>query len=209
VVRESHRRSGLGTLLVDRALDHLSEAGIDSILLYAYEGMEGFYKRFGFESLEPFTAYKGQLRAVSRRTPARRMEPSDLKRIGDIDRYAFGDDRSRLLARILSEFPESCLVLESQNEIVGYAMAMTSQVLTNVGPIVGLGPGCEDPMLDSVAGILEGLHCLLVTPSPVRFSDRLGEMGMRESFRVVRMCRGTKPEGETESVLGIGALEKG
>ena len=209
VVEDKERSSGLGTALVRHALDYLDSLEIASVRLYAYEGLEGFYERLGFKALSAFASYRGRIRAARRRYPADRMTPEDLPEIARLDRYSFGDDRLPLLARILSEFPESCLVLRSQGEIVGYAMAMTSDRLTSIGPVVSIGPGCERDLLESIAGVLEGRECFLAAPTTSPFIPIFLELGLEESFRVTSMERGQAASGALDTVLGIGALEKG
>ena len=48
LVDSRHRTQGLGSALVKRAISHLDEKGLKSVLLFSYEGLEGFYQEFGF-----------------------------------------------------------------------------------------------------------------------------------------------------------------
>jgi ribosomal protein S18 acetylase RimI-like enzyme len=209
VVEPRSRSSGLGTALVKGAIEHLESRQVASIQLYAYEGLEGFYQPLGFTVLGLYASYRGRIRAARRRYPAERMGMDDLEEVARLDRYSFGDDRLPLLRRILSEFPECCVVLRSQGEIVGYAMAMASERLTNVGPVVSIGPGCERDLLESIAGVLEGRECFLAAPSPSPFTSIYLEIGLEEAFRLKRMLRGEEAPGAPDTILGIGALEKG
>ncbi len=209
LVDASHRSSGMGSALVERALSHLDEKGMRSILLYAYEGLEGFYEGLGFERLNSYSSYRGRIRASRRRLRTERMRAEDMPDINRLDHYSFGDDRSRLLARILEEFPDTSLVSRSQGEVVGYAMAMTSDVLTNIGPVVSIGPGCETLLLESMGLVLEGREAFLVTASPSPFEELLDGLGLVKGFRVTRMARGPKPKEELDTTLAICALEKG
>ena len=91
---------------------------------------------------------------------------------------------------------------------VGYAMAQTSDELTNVGPVVCIGPRCESLLLESIGLVLEGREAFLTTRRGQN-EALLGDLGLKLDFGVVRMVRGPEPEGNPDTVLAIGALEKG
>jgi predicted N-acetyltransferase YhbS len=207
LVEESHRGKGIGRDLVDRALDHLGEVGMESTLLYSYAGLEPFYEGFGFRSLGSFSSYLGQMRAVRRRTKAEEMAREDLADVYRLDHYAFGDDRSRLLARIHQEFSDTSLVLRSDGELVGFAMAWASDVLTNIGPAISISPVGEGNLLESLATLLDGRDCFLAAPDPA--SPLLGQLGLVKVFGTTKMVRGPKPEEDVDTVVAIGTLEKG
>ena len=202
------RSEGLGSVLVNRAITYLEEKGIESILLYSYEGLDNFYGKLGFRTLDGFTAYRGRIRATSRKTRTKIMEPDDMPDVIRLDRYSFGDDRSKLLFRLQKEFPDGCHVLKSQDEVVGYSMVQPSEGLTNIGPVICIGPRCETLLIESIGLYFEGMDAFLAARRG-RNDQLYLELGLEFSFGVTRMVRGPEPEGDPDTVLAIGALEKG
>lgn len=202
------RSSGLGSALVSRALQHLEARKVESIQLYSYEGLEGFYRRFGFRELDSYISYRGRIRTRTKRIAVERMSDEDLAEVRGLDASSFGDDRSKLLERIRLEFPATSLVHFLDGRLTGYVMATVSEALCNVGPGVALRSGSAHLLLSSLGVLLEGKGCFLVAPS--QGGLRLArEFGLTPGFRVTRMVRGREPGGRPDQVFAIGALEKG
>ena len=194
--------------MVSRALQYLEGKKVESILLYSYKGLEGFYRRFGFRELDSYTSYRGRIRTRAKRIAVERMSDGDLLEVRGLDASYFGDDRSRLLERLRLEFPETSFVHRLRGQVVGYVMATVSGVVCNVGPGVALGPQSGRLLLASLGVLLRGKECFLVAPSPG--GSRLAqEFGLASGFGVTRMVRGRQPGGRPDQVFAIGALEKG
>jgi len=189
-------------------LQHLEWQKVESILLYSYKGLEGFYKRFGFRELDSYTSYRGRIRTRKKGIVAQRMSEGDLAEVFKLDASCFGDDRSKFLQRMWGEFPRTSLVHRPEGGVVGYVMASVSEVLCSVGPGVALGAQWASLLLNSLGVLLEGNECFLVAPSPG--GSRLAEeFGLAPGFGVTRMVRGRQPGGRPDDVFAIGALEKG
>ncbi len=47
-VAEEHRKEGAGSFLVKLAVDYLKSKGAETVGLYAYPNLTGFYKKLGF-----------------------------------------------------------------------------------------------------------------------------------------------------------------
>ena len=67
--------------------------------------------------------------------PARLATEADMAAILNIDKAAFGADRSRLLLR-LPGFAEQLRVLETGSAVAGYAAAWRTETATVIGPVV-------------------------------------------------------------------------
>ncbi|MBU7004335.1 MAG: GNAT family N-acetyltransferase, partial [Theionarchaea archaeon] len=163
LVDAENRLGGLGSALVKRAIAHLEEKQIRSVLLYSYKGLEDFYRALGFRPLDGLAAFRGLIRATSRRTRTDVMQLNDMPDVFRLDRYSFGDDRSKLLSRLQAEFPDACHVLKSQNDVVGYSMVQFSEGLTNIGPVICIGPRCEALLFESIGLVLAGREAFLAT----------------------------------------------
>ncbi len=97
IVKEEYRGKGAGSLLVKHAIDYLQCEGVETIGLYAYPNLIGFYSNLGFRYDEDFlvvhTPSLGLLPPESLPT----LETQQIEKILSFDRKCFGGNRKRLL----------------------------------------------------------------------------------------------------------------
>ena len=208
VVERGSRGRGIGSALMERALSDLDSLGIRSTLLYSVKGVEGFYGRFGFSIVDSYVVYSGIVRATRRRPRASPMSVRDLPGVVGVDVYAFGDDRSALLERILGEFPQTSLVHRSLGSVVGYVMATESNNTFTIGPAAYLAPGADEVLIESIATLLDGRRCFLTAPS-VQRGDVMASVGLERVAEVTMMVRGPPPPSHPECLLAAASLGKG
>ncbi len=208
LVEQPVRGQGIGSALVRRAVEHLEHKGLSTLLLYAYSGLEDFYRGFGFRPMESYISYRGRISAGRRKPTAEPMVARDLKDVCTIDRHCFGDDRSRLIGRIFKEFAEMALVARSQGDVVGYLLATVSDVVCNIGPGISMGSQATQQLLESAAVLLDGRDCFLASPATLGSSGIVG-LGLRPGFKVTRMSKGPRIRDDRDAVLAVGGLEKG
>jgi GNAT superfamily N-acetyltransferase len=58
IVKEDHRKKGAGAFLVKHAVDYLKGTGVETIGLYAYLHLIGFYENFGFKPDVDFLVFQ-------------------------------------------------------------------------------------------------------------------------------------------------------
>ncbi len=137
VVPEARRR-GLGTRLMELALDRLADGGLRTVRLEADPPGVGIYRRLGFveevESLRfrhpggdlPWPADAGVLEEIGA-DEARFDEPR------------FGDDRARLLRSLLRR-ARSAHAVRRGARLAGYALTVPTTGGVHLGPCVADGP---------------------------------------------------------------------
>jgi GNAT superfamily N-acetyltransferase len=140
LVRGEHRRRGLGTRLLRRAIDDLTAAGVVPVLDATPAGRT-LYLTLGFEDawgLHRLTCERWQ------RTDVPMLDGTDIRPISDAawrklcayDAAAFGADRSGVLARLRGRLPPAELVAERDGRVTGFALGRDGRTHVEVGPLV-------------------------------------------------------------------------
>jgi len=212
IVSPELRGKGLGDAMMRAALDYLDGRGVETVVLNAYMNVVPFYERLGFRGEYENVRWSGKP-AAPHSIGASLLDAERIDQIVSFDARYFGVPRTALLSRLAREFPETFLVAERADLIVGYLVGNTS------GPSCEIGPWVVDPSWAEVASdLFDGLMrassartYAFTAPSPNhRASELSRQVGFAEVFRTLRMVRGkpvsaSRPEG----IYGLAGLEKG
>ncbi len=143
LVHPEHRRQGIATALMRRALSHLRDSGVRCVRLDATPAGQPLYERLGFAPEWRITRW--------RRPPARRpllpehvattreMSEQDWPSVEKIDAAAVGVPRPRLL-RLLATGSYAALVWPAQGQIKGWGLLRPGAESRCIGPLV-----CTEP----------------------------------------------------------------
>ena len=148
-VRPDFQRRGLGGVIMRHALDWLRSQGVRSVYLDATPAGRPLYLQLGFQPVTPswfahapLTALDMQrLSALAGDRSATRRPPSEIARIAQLDRAAFGGDRLGLLAALAEQDDIALYIADAAEGAggapLGYALARQLEA-----PITGarLGP---------------------------------------------------------------------
>jgi GNAT superfamily N-acetyltransferase len=133
LVAARHGRRGLGRALMEHLL---AEAGDVTVTLVATDLGKPLYDKLGFRAIRRNAVFVGTFRGDNSK---RRTRPADgagdMAAILDIDKAAFGADRSHLLTR-LPAFAAQLRVLETRGHVSGFAAAWGNDTVTVIGPVV-------------------------------------------------------------------------
>jgi ribosomal protein S18 acetylase RimI-like enzyme len=158
IVRKDRRGRGIGTRLMQHALAYLSHRGVRSIYLDGVESAIPLYERLGFRKVCRSLRFSGKVRGAHY-SGVRAMTLVDLAVVAEMDRGAFGADRSFFLQRRLSLHPHLCKVLESEGRIKGFVTGRVRVDLISVGPWVVQSPVARPGrLLEALAAEGEGLN---------------------------------------------------
>ena len=135
IVATEVRGRGIGTQILEHAIAYLRGRGVRNVLLDAAPAAIPLYERVGFRKVCPLLRFVGPLAGQSR-PGVRPMVAADLEAVVELDREAFGGDRSFFLERRRSALPELCQVLERGGTIAGYVMGRRAGAGVAVGPWV-------------------------------------------------------------------------
>jgi len=211
IVDTRWRGKRFGEALMRAAVDLADARDVQSVRLNAYLNVTPFYEQLGFR--REFENFRFSGSAEGWGSPGvRLMRSDDLAAIADLDRAYFGADRGRLHARLLAEFPGTSLVVDDGGETAAYAFGNPSADACEIGPCVGPPerPSLGDALVRAMFGIV-GTPCAFSIPGRnVSGIEAARRMGLRETFRTMRMVRGsTGFGGDPRGIFALAGLEKG
>ncbi len=195
VVTEAYRRKGAGALLVRYAINHLQAVGVETVGLYAYPHLIGFYEQFGFKTDVDFLVFQGKTASVVTGETAqlRRAKPQDVPALIDFDSKCFGACRKKLLEPMLRDKDNSCYMAVDEHGIVGYCAATVYEEAAGVGPLMCQrnGGGTAVALLQAVLSNMGNRGVFICVPAEeTAILEVLSTAGLQEKFRVTRMFLG-------------------
>ncbi len=144
-IHPSQQSGGVGSILLQHALDELERRGLDSITLYSTDAGLGFYPRHGFVWQGISTEWQLRKRKAHSRH-YRISATKDIARIVAVDREVFGGNRSALLAALDGEVPGRTLIAEdARGAIQGFVVAQPKVL----GPFMALSKQAAADLLDA------------------------------------------------------------
>jgi len=216
IVAKEKRGKAIGRDLMKRAIEHLDSIGAESILLNAVVDATPFYERFGFHTLKAMQIYKMSFEqrvkdGLGIRCPA--MEPSDLPQVLALDSTLFGDDRTKVISCLHSEFPSHAFKVEREGHLRGFVLGRTTPAGSDVGPWICHPcdrPLAEDLLLSSLSTLPSGTVHFAVFSDNNLALDIIHRIGPGVPVDTRMMVRGEKRYvGPADSILGIAATEYG
>ena len=176
LVHPNHQRHGIGTRLMQQALEYLRNRGVRSIKLDATPAGQPLYEKLGFIPEYNLTRYCRQLERPREPFPGcRSLSDNDWPMIDEIDTIAFGARRSRLL-RGLAQQSHCALVWPAEGPLRGFGILRAGANADYLGPVVCNGA-------EGASALVEALL------SPSVFWDVLDQtavLASRFGFRPVR-----------------------
>jgi GNAT superfamily N-acetyltransferase len=216
VVAKERRGKAIGRGLMRRAIEHLDSIGAESILLNAVVDATPFYERFGFRTLRAMQIYKMSFEQQVKdglRSRCPPMEPSDLPQVRALDSTLFGDDRTKVVSRLHSEFPGHAFKVEREGRLRGFALGRTTPAGSDVGPWIchPCDRALAEDLLFSLLSTLPSgtVHFAVFSDNKLAL-DIIHGIGPGVPIDTRMMVRGQKRYvGPPYSILGIAATEYG
>ncbi len=198
LVAARYGRRGLGRALMEHLL---AAAGGATVTLFATDLGRPLYEKLGFRAIRRSVAFVGTFRperggADPARPPARLAAEADMPTILDIDKAAFGADRSRLLLR-LPGFAEQLQVLGTGAAVAGYAAAWRTEAATVIGPVVAPDGVAARQLIAGLAAGARGQVRLDLDPDQPELPRWAFARGLQPVSRNAVMAYGDwRPRGE-------------
>jgi len=208
LVAARYGRQGLGRALMEHLL---AEAGDATVTLFATDLGKPLYDKLGFRTIRRSAAFTGPFRADPFRTGPFLAEPAvsaatadnskmrtrpaaaaDMASIIDVDKAAFGADRSRLLRR-LPAFAGQLLVLETGRSIVGFAAAWQNHTSTVIGPVVAPDGAAARRLIGDLAAGIRGQVRLDLDPDRPELPAWAVRHGLQPAGLNAVMAYGDRP----------------
>lgn len=204
------RRQGIGTRLLERGIERLEEAGIETLKLDATPMGRPIYLERGFADEYGIERWEGIAPASG--APALPVLGADeFERVSAWDRDVFGEDRRALLCAIWQANPRYCASLYRRGDLVGYTMGRAGARAHYLGPWVARDPTAAEVLLGEFLARLAGqpvyADVCLANPAAAAL---VREHGFSFQRTLTRMFRGpNRHPGTPELVCGIAGPELG
>jgi ribosomal protein S18 acetylase RimI-like enzyme len=210
VVKEEYRDKGVGSLLVQHAVNYLQGKGVETVGLYAYPNLTNFYGRLGFERDEVFSVLREEPQDSLNAEVLPMVGIHQIKSIVDFDDRCFGWNRRKLLESIILKAGNLSYYKSTRNNVVGYVVAKVYGKIAEVGPLL-----CQKGHVDVVVSLLKtilrkltGLNVYIFAPKKDKtLMDLLFSVGFEEDFYVQRMFLG--PATAENCIYTAESLERG
>jgi ribosomal protein S18 acetylase RimI-like enzyme len=145
LVDPARRGQGIGTKLLEKAIEYLQGCGIPSMKLDATPQGKPLYEKLGFVS--EYEIERWQLKRVPA-ADATVEAGTVTEEILDQDREIFGADRSALLRSIALEHPALVLQTRRQGKLTGYCFGRRGALADHLGPWVAQDESSARDLLD-------------------------------------------------------------
>jgi predicted N-acetyltransferase YhbS len=193
IVKEKYRNLGVGSLLVNHAVNYLKSRGVRTIGLYAYPQLTRFYRNLGFRLDEDFSVLYAETLGSLTPEALPSVRKQQIKAIDEFDSRCFGGERKKLLESIILEEGNLSYFKPEGNEVVGYVAATVYEKMAWVGPLI-----CRESKVDvavmllkAVLANLAGKSVYTVLPKKeTALADMLFTAGFKKDFSVSRMFLG-------------------
>jgi GNAT superfamily N-acetyltransferase len=197
VTDPAHRRRGLARRLLEHALQYLDERGVGCVKLDATAMGRGLYEQLGFREE---CVVERWLRVAGPIPPKRKVtafEPDT-----DLDRQAFGADRSMLLEKLAP--------LGAWSAAGGFAMGRDGTQAAYFGPCVSRSPGAARDLLSAFLERRAGqpVYWDILASNPAAF-DLARECGFARRRELLRMVRASALTQDVSLVFAIAGFEFG
>ena len=202
LVAARYGRMGLGRALMEHLL---AEAGDATVTLFATDLGKPLYDKLGFRAIRRSAAFTGPFRADAEpaegtaagtvdnsKMRTRPAAAADMASIIDVDKAAFGADRSRLLRR-LPAFAGQLLVLETEHGLTGFAAAWQNHTSTVIGPVVAPDGAAARRLIGDLAAGIRGQVRLDLDPDRPELPPWAVRHGLQPTGLNAVMAYGDRP----------------
>jgi GNAT superfamily N-acetyltransferase len=190
LVDESFRGRGLGKALLERALEFLDRAGVDTVRLDATPLGQPLYERLGFREQYRLARYVGTPSPGPAVNGVERARPEDWAALASLDAEVTGTDRRRLLHRLFAENPAAVRMVRRQDRLTGFLTARPGQRAFQIGPCLA-APEAGPLLLLDAWHRHAGQPFFVDIPVSNEQATRVAEAnGLTVQRTLTRMCRG-------------------
>jgi GNAT superfamily N-acetyltransferase len=216
LVDPGHRRRGIATALMARAIAYLRERRVETIELDATDAGRAVYTGLGFEDEMALTRLRRAPGESSnfrcdRATTA--MVEADLDGVIALDEASFGVNRSALYRSLWAGSPRGGFVHRDRDGVVqGFVLTRPGAFAAYLGPWCASSPTIAQSLLHAALGSIGGGQAVLVDiAAPCGAAPiLLAPAGFRPVRGCTRMRLGsTRHQGRPEYIHGIAGFETG
>ena len=143
LVHPEHRRQGIATALMKKAIDTLRNRNVECIKLDATPEGESVYSKLGFQTEWYFHRWKRNAIDGAESFSRTHVETSLPTTLRNVDFEAFGTNRSRYLNALCRD---SVVVVKDS----GFGMLRTGELATYLGPVCAANPNTARSIIEEL-----------------------------------------------------------
>jgi ribosomal protein S18 acetylase RimI-like enzyme len=165
LVLPEFRRQGIGTALLNKAVEYLRGRDVEVIGLDATPTGNQLYRRLGFR--EDFALQRRQ--GIGRTLPADGVVPLTAARLDEViafDAPRFGAPRPALLRRLFDDYPHLAWTYHRNGRLLGYLMMRPGLHAHQIGPWVAAGPEAAEELFKTALTAACDTRIFLDVPVP-------------------------------------------
>jgi len=202
IVAAEHRGQGIGTALLQKAIDYLVAEKVPCMKLDATPQGRPLYQKLGF--VPEYDIERWMLKRIpSHQTQSAANPINNLDGVLQLDREVFGVDRSQLLRSITESDPQFALRSQHGKVISGYAFGRRGSRADQLGPWVARDQDSAAELLDQ---FLEQSRREFIFVDCLKLSSWATKLvtarGFEFSRPLTRMFRGTNLSPGQPDLLG-------
>lgn len=218
LVLPEHRRRGLASRLLRRAIAELAHRGLTPILDATPAGravyvQEGFHDTWGFKRYRRDPRQSSQSQPWESPGPAhaiRQIARADWPSIVALDSPAFGANREHLLRALAERLPEAALVADTEGRIDGYLLGRDGRDACQLGPLLARDIDTARRLLDTALAHLPGPLYIDVADRHQALRPWLDAAGFEFQRPFTRMVHGGRvAPGDAATVVAVAGPELG
>jgi len=210
LVEPESRRQGIATELMKAALAYLNRK-VECVKLDATRDGKPVYEKFGFRVESIIERWSGPARPKSRMWMDQQFNGKPNLSLYEVDRLAFGADRSALIDKLIANALGAPLInCSADGSVSGYALMRRGTNADYVGPVVTADSGQIERLLDQALDRVNGARAIIdwnkqCTVSTSVLSDR----GFVKERDLIRMTTGSPNNKTSPLVVAIAGPEIG
>jgi ribosomal protein S18 acetylase RimI-like enzyme len=211
-----YRGKGIGTLLMRRAINYLSERGVEQITLDSNKDAYDLYKKLGFNHECNSLRYEVKAHKLSEQTPfqVEHIGKSQITQIIEFDSKFFGANRRKVLLQMYEDAPELSFWVGGKSGVLGYLLCQSRSDGYRVGPWVcdPKDPQVARALLSTIINSVNSNKklCVSVLDTNIQAIQLLETYGFKKRSKSYRMYLGKKVYNDmANGIFGIGGPEKG
>jgi ribosomal protein S18 acetylase RimI-like enzyme len=215
IVRAECRRTGIGTLLMKKAMNHLLNNKVETVRLEAVPAIATIYRKLGFVDEYDSLRFVGVNRKIEYAASlnVKSVKEWMISKVAKFDAEFFGANRIKVLNGLYHDNPKLCFVSYAGAKIDGYIMCRKAEEGYRIGPWVCRTekPHTAMELLIKCMKTVEENAKLYVGVPTVneKAIEILQSFSFEQYLKSIRMYVGKKFTERVSGVFAIGGPEKG
>lgn len=210
LVDPKRRQLGIGTKLMNAALEYLSKAGVATVKLDATAAGRPLYEKLGFKEESLIERWEGIAGAGVNSCPT--LDIAERSEVRVLDRTSFGVDRSKLIEMLIDDCNVTPLIAKAADgRLIGYGLARNGTAAVYVGPLLATNSEGATTLLDGLLSQMPGRRVYIDLNTQFEDGRRiLAERGFVKQRDLIRMSYGKESKAASSpSIFAIAGPEVG